>query len=266
MSTALIRIGLHGAAGRMGLRLTQLIALDPRTTLVAAVDRACLGEDAGSVAGAGALGVPIRALDAIADTRPNVVIDYSHPSATAEVAEACRLARVPLVIGTTGLDDDARRALEEASAEIAVLASPNTSRAVNLLFELAARAAAGMGPEADVEIIERHHRLKKDAPSGTALRIAEVISAATGAGPLVHGREGQVGERTRGEIGMHAVRGGDCPGEHTILFALGGDTLELTHRALNRDGFARGAIDAAVFLAGKPPGNYSMADVLGPQA
>lgn len=266
MTTALIRIGLHGAAGRMGLRLTQLISPDPRVVLAAAVDRARLGEDAGTVAGAGPLGVPIRPLEAIADTPLDVVIDYSHPSAAAEVAEACRRAKVALVVGTTGLDDEARRALEAASAEIPVLASPNTSRAVNLLFKLAAQAAAGMGPEADVEIIERHHRLKKDSPSGTALRLAEVVSSATGAGPLVHGREGQVGERPRGEIGMHAVRAGDCPGEHTVLLALGGDTLELTHRALNRDGFARGAIDAAVFLAGKPPGSYSMADVLGNNA
>jgi 4-hydroxy-tetrahydrodipicolinate reductase len=246
----------------MGQRLTQLITLDPRTTLAAAADRARLGEDAGVVAGAGPLGVPIRSIEAFADTPLDVVIDYSHPSAAADVVDACRRAKVALVVGTTGLGDDVRRALKAASAEIPILTSPNTSRAVNLLFKLAAQAAAGMGPEADVEIIERHHRLKKDSPSGTALRLAEVVMAATGAGPLVHGREGQVGERPRGEIGMHAVRGGDCPGEHTILFALGGDTLELTHRALSRDGFALGAVDAAVFLAGKPPGMYSMAEVL----
>ena len=262
MSSARVRIGLHGAMGRMGLRLIQLIAQDPRVELAAAVDRARQGEDAGVVAGVGPLGVAVGPPESLADTPLDVVIDYSHPSAAAGVAELCRRARRALVIGTTGLEDDARRALEAASADVPVLAAPNTSRAVNLLFKLAAQAAAGMGPEADVEIVERHHRLKKDSPSGTALRLAEVISAATGAGPLVHGREGQVGERPRGEIGMHAVRAGDCPGEHTVLFAIGGDTLELTHRALNRDGFARGAIDAAVYLAGKPPGAYSMADVL----
>lgn len=262
MSTARIRIGLHGAMGRMGLRLIQLIAQDPRVELTAAIDRSKLGEDAGAAAGVGPLGVAVRGLDAVADTPLDVVIDYSHPSAVAEAADRCRRAKVALVVGTTGLDADARRALEAASAEVPVLASPNTSRAVNLLFKLVAQAAAGMGPEADVEIVERHHRLKKDSPSGTALRLAEVVTASTGAGPLVHGREGQVGERPRGEIGMHAVRAGDCPGEHTVLFAVAGDTLELTHRALNRDGFARGAIDAAVFLAGRTPGSYSMADVL----
>ncbi len=262
MSTARIRIGLHGATGRMGLRLIQLVAEDPRVELAAAIDREKLGEDAGVVAGVVALGVPIRGLDAAADSRLDVLIDFSHHSATAGVAEACRRAKVALVVGTTGLGDDANAALRAAAADVAVLASPNTSRAVNLLFKLVGQAAAGMGPEADVEIVERHHRLKKDAPSGTALRLAEMVTAATAAGPLVHGRSGQVGERPRGEIGMHAVRAGDCPGEHTVVLALGGDTLELTHRALNRDGFARGAIDAAVFLAGKPPGSYAMADVL----
>jgi len=250
----------------MGQRLVQLIAEDPRVELVAAIDRedcSKLGEDAGVAAGVGALGVevrPLRTLDPA--TRPDVFIDFSHPSATPEIAAVCRRDRIPLVVGTTGLGPEQIRGLEAASSAIPVLASPNMSRAVNLLMKLVGEAAAAMGIEADVEIVERHHRLKKDAPSGTALRLAEIVAAASGAGPLVHGREGQVGERTRGEIGMHAVRAGDCPGDHTVLFALGGDTLELTHRALNRDGFVRGAIDAAVFLAGKPPGTYAMADVL----
>lgn len=262
MSTARTRIGLHGAMGRMGLRLVQLVAQDPRVELAAAIDRARTGEDAGVVAGIGPLGVPVRTLADVADTPLDVIIDFSHPSAAAEVADFCRRNKVGLVVGTTGLEDDGRRALEAAAAEAPVLASPNMSRAVNLLMKLVAQAAAGMGPEADVEIVERHHRLKKDSPSGTALRLAEVVTASTGAGPMVHGREGQVGERPRGEIGMHAVRAGDCPGEHTVMFAIAGDTLELTHRALNRDGFVRGAIDAAVFLSGKPAGSYSMADVL----
>lgn len=266
MSTARIRIGLYGATGRMGLRLVQLIAQDPRVELVAAIDREdCpkLGEDAGVAAGIGPLGVAVQTLGTLdSSAKPDVFIDFTHPSATTEIASYCRRDRIALVVGTTGLGPDQVRFLEAASSAIPVLASPNMSRAVNLLMKLVGEAASGMGIEADVEIVERHHRLKKDAPSGTALRLAEIVTASTGAGPLVHGREGQVGERPRGEIGMHAVRAGDCPGEHTVLFALAGDTLELSHRALNRDGFVRGAIDAAVFLAGKPPGSYAMADVL----
>lgn len=263
MSAARIRIGLHGAMGRMGLRLIQLISEDPRVVLVAAIDRSRLGEDAGVAAGLSPLGVAVKALEDVgAAERLDVVIDFSHPSAVPQVAEHCRREKLPLVVGTTGLEAAQQQALERAATVIPVLASPNMSRAVNLLMKLVGEAAAAMGPAADVEIVERHHRLKKDSPSGTAIRLAEIVTAATDADRLVHGREGQVGERTRGEIGMHAVRAGDCPGEHTVLFALGGDTLELTHRALNRDGFVRGAIDAAVFLVGKSPGSYHMRDVL----
>jgi len=263
MSTARIRIGLHGAMGRMGLRLIQLIAEDPRVELVAAIDRSKVGEDAGVAAGIRPLGVAVKTLEDLGRAeRPDVVIDFSHPSAVPQIADYCRREGLALVVGTTGLEAPQHRAIEEAAAVVPVLASPNMSRAVNLLMKLVGEAAAAMGPEADVEIVERHHRLKKDSPSGTALRLAEIVTASSGADRLVHGREGQVGERTRGEIGMHAVRAGDCPGEHTVLFALGGDSLELTHRALNRDGFVRGAIDAAVFLAGKSPGSYAMRDVL----
>jgi 4-hydroxy-tetrahydrodipicolinate reductase len=135
------------------------------------------------------------------------------------------------------------------------------SRAVNLLMRLVAEAAGALGQAADIEIIERHHRMKKDAPSGTALRLAEIAAGATGISHLVHGREGQIGERLRDEIGLHAVRAGDAPGEHVVIFGLPGESLELCHRAYNRDGFVRGAIDAARFLAGKPPGLYRMSDV-----
>ena len=137
------------------------------------------------------------------------------------------------------------------------------SRAVNLLMRLVGEAARALGQAADIEIVERHHRMKKDSPSGTALRLAEIAAQAIGSTHYVHGREGQVGERTRDEIGIHAVRAGDSPGEHTVIFGLMGESLELSHRALNRDGFVRGAIDAAKFLAGKPPGVYTMTDVLG---
>ena len=139
------------------------------------------------------------------------------------------------------------------------------SRAVNLLMRLVGEAARALGDTADVEIVERHHHFKKDAPSGTALRLAEIVGRAIEAGPerFVHGRHGVIGERPRGEIGLHALRTGDNPGEHTVVFGLMGECLELSHRALNRDGFARGALDAAKFLAGKPPRLYTMDDLLG---
>jgi 4-hydroxy-tetrahydrodipicolinate reductase len=137
------------------------------------------------------------------------------------------------------------------------------SRSVNLLMRLVGEAARALGDSADIEIVERHHKMKKDAPSGTAVRLAEIAAQAVGITRFVHGRQGQVGERPRNEIGIHALRGGDVPGEHTVVFSLMGETLELTHRASSRDGFVRGAIDAAKFLAGKPPGLYTMTDVLG---
>ncbi len=250
----------------MGIRLIQLIAENPRVRLVAAIDRdghPLLGRDAGEAAGIGRLNVPLETLAALEGRDGlDVVIDFSHPSATLELAKVCVRNGVALVVGTTGFEVEQRSALEAASATIPILISPNMSRAVNLLMRLVGEAAAALAGTADIEIVERHHHLKKDSPSGTALKLAEIASQASGADQLVHGREGLVGERKPNEIGVHAVRSGDCPGEHTVSFGLLGETLELSHRALNRDGFVRGAIDAARFLAGKPAGLYVMADVL----
>jgi len=250
----------------MGIRLIQLIAEDPRVRLAAAIDREGhprLGQDAGELAGIGRLGVPIEPLSALAGRDGvDVVIDFSQPAAALALADVCAREGVALVVGTTGFEPEQKQALEAASRRIPVLVSPNMSRAVNLLMRLVGEAAAALAADADIEIVERHHHLKKDAPSGTALRLAEIAAKASGAERMVHGREGLVGERRRGEIGVHAVRSGDCPGEHTVSFGLLGETLELSHRALNRDGFVRGAVDAARFLAGKPARLYSMADVL----
>jgi 4-hydroxy-tetrahydrodipicolinate reductase len=258
-----LSVGIQGATGRMGTRLIQLIQADPALTLGAAIDRADhprLGEDAGTVLGLGPLGIP---LEASLDRPVGVMIDFSLPAGTLPLAEACRRRGVPLVVGTTGFEPDQRKALEAAAAEIPLLISPNLSRAVNLLMRLAGEAAKALGDSADIEIVERHHHFKKDAPSGTALRLAEIVGRAIGSDSFVHGREGLVGERPRGEIGIHALRTGDNPGEHTVVFGLMGECLELSHRALNRDGFALGALDAAKFLAGKPPKLYTMADLLG---
>ena len=267
MSTAEVKIGLNGALGRMGVRLIQLIAEDPRVKLVAALEReghSGIGADAGESAGVSRLDVPVQTLESLEKDPVDIdaMIDFSHPTSTMELALYCSRKEIALVVGTTGLEPEQREALEAFSKTIPILISPNMSRAVNLLMKLVGEAAAALAGEADIEIIERHHNLKKDAPSGTALRLAEIAAKAAGTDQLVHGREGQVGERARGEIGMHAIRAGDCPGEHTVLFGFRGDTIELTHRALNRDGFVLGAIDAARFLAGKPAGSYSMADAL----
>jgi 4-hydroxy-tetrahydrodipicolinate reductase len=253
----------------MGTRIIQLLQDDPAVRLAAALDRPGhprIGEDAGTIAGVGPLGVPLSAAPAFdPEVRLDAMIDFSSPAGTLALAGACRERRVPLVVGTTGLEPDQRRRVEAAADTIPVLIAPNMSRAVNLLFRLAAEAARALGGVADVEVIERHHHFKKDAPSGTALRLAEVIGREIGSGSdrYAHGRRGAVGERPAGEIGLHALRTGDNPGEHTVVFGLMGECLELSHRALNRDGFARGAIDAAKFLAGKPPRLYSMSDLLG---
>jgi 4-hydroxy-tetrahydrodipicolinate reductase len=248
----------------MGTRLIQLIADDPALRLGAALDRPDhprLGEDAGTLSGVGPLGVP---LSGRLDGEPlDVVIDFSLPAGTLALLPSCVERRLPLVVGTTGFEPEQRGRVEEAAKAIPLLISPNLSRAVNLLMRLAGEAARALGDSADIEIVERHHHFKKDAPSGTALRLAEVVAEAIGSGQFVHGRHGVVGERPRGEIGLHALRTGDNPGEHTVVFGLLGECLELSHRALNRDGFARGALDAARFLAGKPPRLYTMNDLLG---
>jgi 4-hydroxy-tetrahydrodipicolinate reductase len=246
----------------MGVRIIQLAQDDAGLALDAALERADhprLGEDVGAIAGLAPLGVLLTgALQKPVD----VMIDFTMPAATVALARLCRQHRVPLVVGTTGLEPAQRKEIEAAAADIPVLISPNLSRAVNLLMRLAEQAARALGDRADIEIVERHHHFKKDAPSGTALRLAEIVGQAIGSGQFVHGRHGQVGERRGGEIGLHALRTGDNPGEHTVVFGLMGECLELSHRALNRDGFARGALDAAKFLAGKPPRLYTMADML----
>jgi 4-hydroxy-tetrahydrodipicolinate reductase len=251
----------------MGIRLIQLLQEDPALRLAAALDRddhPDLGADAGTLAGLGVLGVPLSSVLA-ADGHLDVMIDFSLPVGTLAVAEVCARRRIPLVVGTTGFEPEQRRVLERAAATVPLLVSPNLSRAVNLLMRLAGEAARALGDAADIEIVERHHHFKKDAPSGTAVRLAEIVGRAIGSGAdrFVHGRHGQLGERPRGEIGVHALRTGDNPGEHTVVFGLMGECLELSHRALNRDGFARGALDAAKFLAGKPPRLYTMDDLLG---
>jgi 4-hydroxy-tetrahydrodipicolinate reductase len=196
----------------------------------------------------------------------DVVIDVTAPAATIAVARLCSENLTPLVVGTTGHNQEQIEALRLASQRCPVLLAPNFSLGVNLLFWMAETAAAKLGKDFDVEIVELHHRLKKDAPSGTAKRLAELIAAArqlSYAKNARHGREGLVGERPVDEIGVHAVRGGDIIGEHTVLFAGLGERIELTHKASSRETFARGAIQAARWIVGRSPGLYEMRDVLG---
>jgi len=261
-----IRIAINGAAGRMGQRLLAMAPADSDLQVVAALEHAQhpqLGQDAGLVAGSGTLGVPLTA-ELPAETQ--VVIDFSTPAGTSAVLAQCLRRKCALVLATTGLTPEQNAEVASAAQQIAILRSPSMSLAVNLamkLSQMSARALKDHPSGVDVEILERHHRFKEDAPSGTALKFGELIAGVMGQGHSQHGREGRVGQRPRNEIGYHAIRVGDNPGEHTIVFGLLGETLEITVRATNRDCYVQGALAAAKFLAGKPAGMYGMQDVLG---
>jgi 4-hydroxy-tetrahydrodipicolinate reductase len=250
----------------MGQRLVQLAHEDEGLQLGAALEapgHPQLGHDVGEVAGVGHLAVPVRA-DLPADQRLDAMIDFSMPEGTMKVLPVCVGRRIPIVVATTGHTAAQRQEIEAAAHETAVLMAPNMSLAVNVLMKLVGQAAEVLrGKGFDVEIAERHHRFKKDAPSGTALHFARIVQEAMGQTQVRHGREGLVGERPGHEIGIHAIRVGDNVGEHTIIFSTLGETLELSHRAHTRDCYARGALQAAKFLAGRLPGRYTMNDVLG---
>lgn len=259
-------IAIHGACGRMGQRLVALAHEDPGLRVVAAVDAPIhprQGEDAGAVAGVGPIGVPVTGELPLA-ARPDVVIDFSSPAGTMAILKTCIGRKLPLVVATTGHEADQRAEILAAAHETAVLYSPSMSLVVNLLFKLTRMTAAALaGKGFDVEIVERHHRFKKDSPSGTAAHFARIVQEEMKQTRVVHGREGLVGERPADEIGVHAVRAGDNVGEHTIVFSALGETLELVHKGYSRDSYARGALLAAKFLAGKGAGTYTMDDVLG---
>lgn len=258
-------IAINGACGRMGQRLVALAKEDAELSVVAAVDspnNPLVGKDAGELAGIGPIGVPVTGELPLA-SRPHCVIDFSAPPGTMAILSTCVARKLPLVVATTGHSDAQKAAIEAAAHETAILFAPNMSLVVNLLFKLVRLTAEALhGKGFDAEIIERHHRFKKDSPSGTAMHFAEIIRDVQG-GKFVHGREGLVGERTTDEIGIHAVRGGDNVGEHTIVFTTLGETLELVHKGHSRDSYTRGALLAAKFLATKTAGRYTMADVLG---
>jgi 4-hydroxy-tetrahydrodipicolinate reductase len=261
-----VRLAIHGAAGRMGQRVVALGSEDPDVAVVAALESAThpkLGQDAGVVAGVGELGVP---LSVVGESAADVVIDFSVPNAAIAVVAHCLEYRNPLVIATTGFDVEQREFIAKAAQTLPIVFAPSMSTAVNLvmkLAEIAGRVLRDYPSGVDVEIIERHHRFKEDAPSGTALKFGEIVAEAMGQTAHIHGREGRTGKRGRQEIGYHAVRTGDNPGEHTIIFGMLGETIELRVAASSRDCYAQGALLAAKWLVGKPAGLYGMNDVLG---
>jgi 4-hydroxy-tetrahydrodipicolinate reductase len=258
-----MRLAVVGASGRMGRAIVRL-AREASVDVVCAVGASDMGRDAGELAGVGPIGTSITdSLGALEHARADVVVDFSAPAVTLALAPLAAAARCAIVSGTTGLTDDGRRALALAAERVAVLWEPNMSLGVHLLSQLVAQAA-GLLADWDVEIVETHHRAKVDAPSGTAIRLAEVAQRArAGATRLVHGRQGRPGARGADEIGMHALRGGDVIGDHTVHLLGGAERLELTHRATSRDVFAHGAVRSALWIAGKPAAAYSLRDVLG---
>ena len=260
------KIGVNGACGRMGQRIIQLAHEDQSLQLVAAVDsrdHPGQGADAGESAGLGKLGVLVSTSIPLS-AHLDVMIDFSMPAGTMAILKTCIDRKIPLVVATTGFTPEQLRDIEAAAHHTAILLAPNMSLVVNVLFKLVHQAALALKDKGfDVEIVERHHRFKKDSPSGTALHFAKVIQEAMGNMPITHGREGLVGERPAREIGMHAIRSGDNVGEHTIIFSTLGETMELVHKGHTRDAYVRGALQAAKFLATKQAGRYTMNDVLG---
>ncbi|MFM7037903.1 MAG: 4-hydroxy-tetrahydrodipicolinate reductase [Planctomycetaceae bacterium] len=261
-----LKIAVNGAAGRMGQRVVAL-ALQATDLHVAAAlespNSPALGRDCGELAGAGHCGVPVsHELNA----RVDVVIDFSTPAGLQTILPLCETRAIPLVVATTGLPAELRSAVLATAQSTPVLMAPSMSTAVNLVMKLvsdAARILRNNSDGVDVEIIERHHRFKEDAPSGTALQFGRIVAEQMGQQNHVHGREGRTGKRPASEIGYHAVRTGDNVGEHTIIFGLMGETIDLTVRGHTRDSYALGSLTAARFLANQKPGLYSMADALG---
>ncbi len=265
----MVRIAVVGASGRMGLSLIKAAVFSEHTELAAAVSRpesAAIGCDAGELAGIANAGVKVvEDLAAVSD-QFDVLIDFTRPEASLEYIEICRQAGKKVVIGTTGYSDAQKDEIKRAAAEIPIVLAPNMSVGVNLSLKLLEMTAKVMGDYTDIEVIEAHHRHKIDAPSGTALRMGEVVAQALGRDLkdcAIYGREGNTGERDRRTIGFSTIRAGDIVGEHTVMFADEGERVEITHKATSRMTFANGAVRAALWLADKQTGLYDMQDVLG---
>jgi 4-hydroxy-tetrahydrodipicolinate reductase len=265
----MLNVAMLGASGRMGRAILPLVVASTDLRLsgaLAAAGDEHVGHDAGVVAGTAPLAVSITSDVERALEGAQVAIDFTLPAASLQHARRCLARRVPLVIGTTGHDDAARAEIARIAGSIPVVMAPNMSLGVNLLFKLAELGARALGPEYDIEIFEAHHRHKVDAPSGTALGLGRAV--ARGRGTTLeeaadYARHGATGPRREGRIGFSVMRGGDIVGDHRVFFAGPGEQIELAHHAQDRSGFARGAVAAARWVAGQPPGLYSMMDVLG---
>lgn len=264
------RVAVFGAGGKMGQANLRVVIDTIDTDLVAAVERSGspqLGQDAGTLAGTRPTGVLVSA-ETPGPGVADVWIDFSAPAASVANAARAAEAGAALMLGTTGLSAEDKAQVAAAARKVPVVFAPNTSVGVNVLLKLVADAARALGPGYDIEILEAHHRMKRDAPSGTALRLAEAVAEASGrdlAKTARYQRQGDVGPRTAEEIGMQTIRGGDVIGDHTVFFLGMGDRVEITHRASSRETFARGAVRAALWLCepGRAPGLYDMRDVLG---
>ncbi|MEE8575138.1 MAG: 4-hydroxy-tetrahydrodipicolinate reductase [Thermodesulfobacteriota bacterium] len=265
----MLKIAVVGAAGRMGQALVHTVTKNPFTALSGVLEREghpLIGKDAGTTAGLDKLGVKIKDSAEKAFKEADCLIDFSTPEATLAHLELAAEEDKAIIIGTTGLSHHQRERVKELGEETRVVMAPNMSVGINLLLKLVELTASVLGDDYDVEIIESHHRHKKDAPSGTALRIAEVAAHALGRTleeDAIYSRKGIIGERKPSEIGIQTIRAGDIVGDHTIMFATPGERIELTHKAQSRDTFAKGAVRAALWLSGKPAGLYDMQDVLG---
>jgi len=265
----MVRIALVGVSGRMGLCLIKAAALIDQAELTVAVSRPeslAVGKDAGELAGISTLGLPVGTdLEAVID-QFDVLIDFTHPETSMRYIETCRQAGKKIVIGTTGYSNAQKAVIADAAKDIPIVLAPNFSVGVNLSLKLLEMAATVMGDYTDIEVIEAHHRHKVDAPSGTALRMGEVIASTLGRDLkecAIYGREGQTGARDRKTIGFSTIRAGDIVGEHTVMFADEGERVEITHKATSRMTFANGAVRAAIWLEDKQSGLYDMQDVLG---
>ncbi len=268
MGSRMINVIVAGAAGRMGCRLVALIKESTTLTLAGAIEEKghrAVGNDAGETAGCGRVGIPITDDFAALLGRGEVVVDFSAPEATLQHVRMAAQHRRAMVIGTTGFTAPQLEELKSLACQFPCVLSPNMSVGINLIYKVISEMAKTLGDDYDIEVIEAHHRLKKDAPSGTALKIAEVLAKAVSRdlGQVgVYARKGLIGERKKGEIGIQTIRAGDIVGDHTILFGGMGERIEVTHRASSRDTFVGGALRAARWVVRQPPGLYDMMDVL----
>ncbi len=263
-----MKIIISGAAGRMGRAILESLYEEDELELGAALEKTghpAMKKDVGGLIGIGTWGISISEFSKKSLQSGDVIIDFTYPQGTVQMVQEAKANGKPIVIGTTGLTQDHRKQIDAAAKKIPVVLSPNMSVGVNVMFKLIAEATAALGEAYDAEIMEIHHRLKKDAPSGTAIRMGEVVAASRGTTLQQSGRftrQGNIGARVSGEIGLQSLRAGDVVGEHTITFAGPGERIELTHRAHNRNNFARGALIAAQWVSQQPPGLYDMMDVL----